>query len=75
MFTLRDAIRVADALHVAVLDQFFQTPHDGYARQLQSVCDLTCANEESYLMGLCDRRGLARLSCDERSAPPVEPVV
>jgi hypothetical protein len=25
--------------------------------------------------GLCDKRGLARLSCDERSAPPVEPVV
>ena len=40
---VRDAIGVADALHIAVLDQFFETPHYGYAGQLQRVCDLTCA--------------------------------
>ena len=48
MFTLRDAIRVADGAHVAVLDQFFQTPHDGYARQLQGVGDLTSANGRTH---------------------------
>ena len=73
---VRDAIGVADALHIAVLNQFFQTPHYGYARQLQRVRDLTCANGREVFNGwLCDKRGLARLSCDERSAPPVEPVV
>ena len=39
---VRDAIGVADALHIAVLHQIFQTPHYGYARQLQRVRDLTC---------------------------------
>ena len=73
---VRDAIGVADALHIAVLDQFFQTPHDGYARQLQRVGDLNCANGwEVFNWWLCDKRGIARLSCDERTAPPVEPVV
>jgi hypothetical protein len=43
---VRDAIGVADALHIAVLNQFFQTPHYGYARQLQRVRDLTCATGE-----------------------------
>ena len=41
---VRDAISVADALHKALLNQFFQTPHYGYARQLQRVRDLACAN-------------------------------
>jgi hypothetical protein len=39
---VRDAIGVADALYIAVLNQFFQTAHYGYARQLQRVGDLTC---------------------------------
>jgi hypothetical protein len=30
-----------------VLNQFFQTPYNGYAGQLQSVCDLTCASVSS----------------------------
>jgi hypothetical protein len=45
---VRDAIRVADALHIAVLHQFFQTPHYGYARQLQHVGDLACANGRAH---------------------------
>ena len=73
---VRDAIRIPDALHIAVLNQFIETPHYGYAGQLESVCDLTCANGREVLKRLvCDKPGLARLSCDERSAPPVELVV
>ena len=48
---VRDAIGVADALHIAVLNQFFQTPHNGYAGQLQSVRDLTCANGREVFNG------------------------
>jgi hypothetical protein len=43
---VRDALSVADALHIAVLNQPFQAPHYGYARQLQRVRDLTCATGE-----------------------------
>ena len=45
---VRDAIGVADALHIAVLHQFFETPHYGYARQLQRVRDLACANGRAH---------------------------
>jgi hypothetical protein len=45
---VRDAIGVADALHIALLNQFFQTPHYGYAWQLQRVRDLTCANGRAH---------------------------
>jgi hypothetical protein len=45
---VRDAIRVADALHIAVLNQFIETPHYGYAWQLQDVRDLTCANGRAH---------------------------
>ena len=44
---VRDAIGLADALHIAVLNQFFQTPHYGYAWQLQRVSDLAGANGTS----------------------------
>ena len=37
---VRDAVSVADALHIAVLNQLLQTPNYGYAGQLQSVRDL-----------------------------------
>ena len=30
---VRDAISVADALHIAVLDEFIETPHYGYPWQ------------------------------------------
>ena len=45
---VRDAIRVADAFHIAELNQFFQTPHYGYARQLQCVRDLACLNGRAH---------------------------
>ena len=53
---VRDAMGVADAFHIAVLDQFFQTAHCGYARQLQRVRDLTCANEVRQTRALRDYR-------------------
>jgi hypothetical protein len=31
-----------------LLNQFFQTPHYGYERQLQRVRDLTCANGRAH---------------------------
>ena len=67
---------VADALNVAVLHHFLQASQHRNARQLQRVRDLTCVNGRAvFNEWLCDKRRLARLSCDERSAPPVEPVV
>jgi hypothetical protein len=44
---VRDAVSVDDALHIAVLHHFFQTPHYGNAGQLQRVGDLTCANRRA----------------------------
>src|SRR5262249_30730118 len=43
-----DAISVADALHIAVLNHLFQTSHYGYAGQPQGVRDLTCANGRAH---------------------------
>ena len=45
---VRDAIGVADALHIAVLHHFLQTPQHRYAWQLQNVRDLTCANGRAH---------------------------
>ena len=45
---VRDAIGVADALHIAVLDHFLQTPQHCYAGQLEGVGDLTCANGRAH---------------------------
>src|SRR5262249_25392294 len=45
---VRDAVSVADALHITVFSHLFQTPHYGYARQLQRVRDLTCANRRAH---------------------------
>jgi hypothetical protein len=42
------AISVADAFHIAVLNQFIETPHYGYAGQLQCVRDLACANGRAH---------------------------
>ena len=45
---VRDAVGVVDALHIPVLNHLFQTPHYGYAWQLQRVSDLTCANGRAH---------------------------
>ena len=45
---VRDAIRVADALHITVLHHFLQASQHRNARQLQRVCDLTCANGRAH---------------------------
>jgi hypothetical protein len=56
---VRDAIGVADALHIAVLNKLFQTPHHGNTRQ--RVGDLTGANGREVFNGwLCDKRGPLR---------------
>jgi hypothetical protein len=41
---VRDAIGVTDPFDVTVLRHFLQTPQHRYARQLERVRDLTCAN-------------------------------
>ena len=56
---VRDPISVADALHLTVLNQLFQSPHCGDARRLQRVGDLTGANGPEVFNGWpCDKRGL-----------------